>query len=93
MSDTPLSPYYDAVIASSEKNCGTTVNENPFQIIGSLGTKLAMILRQSRDEQTVGQLAAYIEVVCGAMVYTPSPIDHPANDPHNVAAAILEARK
>lgn len=93
MSDTPLSPFYDAVIASAEKTCNTTVSENPYQIIGSLGTKLAMILRQARDEQTVGQLAAYIEVICDAMVHIPAPVDHLTNDPHKVAAAILEAQR
>jgi len=90
MTNLPLENYYAAVIESSERTCGVSASVNPSQIVGSLGTKLGMILKASHEAKTHGELCARIQMICAALV---SVNPHPANDPHAVANAILEARK
>lgn len=64
----PLANYYNAVIESAEKACDASSTASPQAIIGCLGTKLALILRASRECQSHGELIAAIQTTCGARV-------------------------
>lgn len=68
MQNIPLDNYYTAIIESAEKTCAVSANENPSQIVGALGTKLAMILKASREVNSHGCLCAQIESICRALV-------------------------
>lgn len=69
MQNIPLYHYYDAIIASAEKTCQVSATERPGMIIGSLGQKLALILKAVRDDNTThAELLQRIENICNAEV-------------------------
>lgn len=104
--ETRMSPNerFRQIIADAELTCGVTAHENPHQIIGCIAERLASVMMLAERANTppnirinailnMGRPIAKLEEPKGAGItgIAVKDADHPANDLHAVAAAILNA--